>query len=243
MRWQVIWLTILSPALASAGGWERTKDIADDAVYAGIDRTFYCGCRYASHGDSDGSGDIADTTECGYAGPETHEHRAGRVEWEHIVPASLMPARQLACWAGQGGSRQRCEDTDPRAQAMLFDLHNVAPSIGQVNALRSNDRYAELPDETSDFGECPIEDASGLFEPPDCKKGDVARVWLYMRLMYGVEVPPHELAMFMRWAAEDPVSHWESERERRVADHSRIVNPFVHDAPADPAGACPWEPN
>lgn len=235
-------LAFFLPAAAIAGGWERTKNIADDLIYDEVDHTFYCGCFYHSHEDSDGSGDIIDAADCGYTGPETHAHRAGQVEWEHIVPASLMSARQLECWAGQGGSRQHCEDTDPRAQAMLFDLHNLAPSIGQVNALRSNDRYADLPDETSDFGGCQIEDTSGLFEPPACHKGDVARVWLYMHLMYGVEIAPSELAMFVQWSAQDPVSPWESEREKRIADHSRVVNPFVHGATPDPAGACPWEP-
>src|SRR5688572_29014194 len=58
-------------------------------------------------------------------------------------PASLMPARQFLCWAGEGGGRERCEEIDPRAQAMIFDLHNLAPSIGQVNALRGDDRYAD----------------------------------------------------------------------------------------------------
>ena len=61
---------------------------------------------------------------------------------------------------------------------MMFDLYNLAPSIGQVNALRLNDRYADLPDDTSDFGNCPIENSSGLFEPPDCLKGGATRVWL-----------------------------------------------------------------
>lgn len=159
-----------------ADGWKRTKDIADDIIYEGRSATFYCGCDYQSHSDSDGSGDITDTTACGYVGPSSQSHRVGRVDWEHIVPASLMPARRFPCWAD--GGRDRCEKSDPRAQAMIFDLHNLAPSIGKVNALRSNDRYFDLPDSASDFGGCPIEDARGAFEPADCKKGDVARVWL-----------------------------------------------------------------
>jgi len=242
IRWVIAGLFCILPVAALAGGWEKTKNIADDVIYAGIDRTFYCGCRYQSDGDSDGSGKITDTAVCGYVAPPTHANRAGRVEWEHIVPASLMPARQFECWAGQGGSRQRCQDTDPRAQGMIFDLHNLAPSIGQVNALRGNDRYADLPDETSDFGGCLIEDSSNRFEPPDCHKGDVARVWFYMQLRHGVEIPSTELAMFVQWAAQDPVSPWESKREKRIANYSRVINPFVHGIAPDRAGACPWEP-
>jgi deoxyribonuclease-1 len=54
---------------------------------------------------------------------------------------------------------------------MLFDLHNLVPSIGQINALRSDDRNADLSNDTSDFGGCAIEDASGEFEPPDSHTG------------------------------------------------------------------------
>lgn len=42
------------------------------------------------------------------------------------------------------GGRSDCEDSDSKAQAMIFDLHNLVPSVGQINALKSNDRYSEL---------------------------------------------------------------------------------------------------
>ena len=156
-------LPLLLSAPAYADGWTDTKNIADGIIYEGRSNTFYCGCDYTSDGDGDGSSRIDPELTCGYEGPSTHSHRAGRVEWEHIVPASLMPARQRECWAGPGGSRGRCEDSDPVAQAMIFDLHNLAPSIGQVNALRDNDRYGKLPEWTSNFGACPIEDTNGTF--------------------------------------------------------------------------------
>lgn len=150
-----------------------------------------------------------------------------------------MPARQFACWVG--GGRDECEKSDPRAQAMLFDLHNLAPSVGQVNALRSNDRYTDLPNSTSDFGNCPIEDATNAFEPPDCLKGDTARIWLYMASRHGVDITLAEHAMFEAWSNADPISPWESEREKRIAKHTFVRNPFVHGLATDPTGACPWE--
>ena len=171
--------------------------------------------------------------------PQSHASRAGRVEWEHVVPASLMPARQFNCWVN--GSRDQCERNDPRAQAMLFDLHNLAPSIGQVNALRSNDRYTEIPGDPSGFGSCPIQDESGAFEPPDCLKGDVARIWLYMSFCHGVVISQEERDMFERWSGNDPVSRWERQRARRIFDYTFVQNPIVHGVTPDAAGACPWE--
>jgi deoxyribonuclease-1 len=62
-----------------------------------------------------------------------------------------------------------------------------------------------------------------------------------MQLMHGVEIPPDEQSMFVQWAAQDPVSPWETEREERIAAYSRVINPFVHGVTPDPDGACPWE--
>ena len=225
-------------ASAESPGWRRAKNIADDVIYDGHDRTLYCGCIFTSHEDDNGSGDVSHT-DCGYEEPDTHRARADRVEWEHIVPASLMPARQFDCWRMAG--RENCERVDPRAQAMIFDLHNLAPSVGQVNALRSNDRYTELAGDTTDFGDCQAQDQSGAFEPPDCLKGDVARVWLYMSFRHGVEISDPERDMFERWSEDDPVSEWERDREQRIFDRTFVSNPWVHGVSPDDDGECSWE--
>ncbi len=179
----IFFLPATSAALAESTGWRRAKNTADDIIYAGKDRTFYCGCVYTSNDTNNGSGTV-DHQVCGYEKPEKHQNVANAIQWEHIVPASLMPAHELDCWVL--GNREKCEKEDPRAQAMIFDLHNLAPSIGQVNQLRSNDRYTELGDQGAIFGACPARDIKDAFEPPDCLKGDVARIWLYMSFRHGV---------------------------------------------------------
>jgi len=225
-------------AVAESAGWRKAKNIADDLVYGDHRYTFYCGCQTTSDNDNDGSGSVSHDA-CGYKGPEKYRSVGGRIQWEHIVPASLMPARLFDCW--RNGSREYCESVDALAQAMLFDLHNLAPAIGQVNQLRKNDRYADLPAETSDFGRCHIEDVRGFFEPPDCHKGDAERVWLYMADRYGVAIPPAERLMFEKWSANDPVSPWEAERERRIADITGVSNHYVKTAEPKESGLCPWE--
>ena len=204
--------------------WSAAKNAADDQVYYDHRQTLYCGCPYESHADNDGSGDIA-LDQCNYASPAKHSHRAGRVEWEHIVPVSLMPVRQFECWK-QGG-REECEKNDPSAQRMIFDLHNIAPSIGQVNAFRSNDRYGIIDNENRDFGGCEIEDENGLFEPADDTRGDVARVWLYMVKQHHVLVTEDEWQMFLHWHFDDPVSSWEKTRNTRIREIQGNGNPYV----------------
>ncbi len=234
----VFLLSVPLVAFAESPGWRRAKNAADDIIYAGKDRTLYCGCVYTSNGTNNGSGSVVHQA-CGYVPPQSYSSRANRIEWEHVVPASLMPARQFDCWVL--GNREACERNDPRAQAMLFDLHNLAPSVGQVNALRSNDRYTVIPGGPSGFGSCPIQDQQGAFEPPDCLKGNVARIWLYMSFRHGVVISQAERDMFEAWSANDAVSPWESQREKRIFDYTFVQNPFVHGVTPVAAGACPWE--
>ncbi|WP_025897213.1 endonuclease I family protein [Sneathiella glossodoripedis] len=222
-------LTLTAAADADPStSWRSAKNAADDIIHEGNAHTFYCRCHYTSDEDSDGSGKITDTDICGYVAPDKHKHRAGRVEWEHVVPASLMPARQFPCWTEH--DRNYCERNDAAAQVMIFDLHNLVPAIGQVNALRGNDRYAEIEGEVRNFGDCPIEDTRDSFEPGDNQRGDVARIWLYMSDRHGVEIPEAERAMFLRWHENDPVSDWEREKNRRVKAVQGNGNPYVEKA-------------
>ena len=102
----LVLLLVTGITLAETPGWRRAKNTADDVIYAGKDRTIYCGCVYTSHGTNNGSGAV-NHAACGYIPPTPHLARATRVEWEHVVPASLMPARQFGCWVL--GSREDCE--------------------------------------------------------------------------------------------------------------------------------------
>ena len=50
------------------------------------------------------------------------------------------------------------------------------------------------------------------FEPVDCTKGDVARVWFYGHHEHGLVIPDATWNVLVQWADQDPVSPWESER-------------------------------
>jgi deoxyribonuclease-1 len=148
-------------------------------------------------------------------------------------------------------NRDCCEKASPSGKLMIFDLYNLAPSAAQLNQYRSNDPYGEIPDGSGyeGFGDlCTARDLNsttsgpeGLFEPPDCKKGDVARIWFYMRLAHGVVIDSATNALFLHWSAMDPVSPWERERCKRIADIQGNVNPCVEGIQPDEAGNCSWE--
>ena len=204
-----------------------TKNAADDTVYFNGGHTFYCDCLWVSDKDNDGSGKpILDS--CGYEGPKSYISRSKRIEWEHVVPASLLPAKDFKCW--KEGGRDKCEKENAEARAMIYDLHNLVPAIGQVNALRSNDFYTVLDDadpETVTFGQCKAQDARGGFEPTNDRKGDVARIWFYMENRYGLKIPTDKRELLLVWHKMDPVSRDEVDRNGLIYLSQGNMNPFV----------------
>ena len=59
----VLLISVGVGAALAIQSWSQTKNLADDEIYAGKDRTLYCGAEYESHGDSDGSGNILNAPE------------------------------------------------------------------------------------------------------------------------------------------------------------------------------------
>jgi len=240
--------------------WKDAKNTAQDEVYKNTKTTtFYCGCPYTSDDDNDGSGKVK-LSDCSMQPLSKQKAKANVIEWEHIVPASQMPARQHDCWTksaqfakcvSSSGNvtkkRDCCVRVKYQFRAMIFDLHNLAPAIGQVNQYRSNGRYGKVSNGEKWPG-CDAKDTGGVkagasnaFEPPDCMKGNVARVWLYMADMHGVTISAGERTMFEAWDDADPVSPWEKERDKRIAKVQGNSNPFVVSRTPKAAGKCSWE--
>lgn len=191
-------LALTSPAGAS---WSSTKRKAAE-VYSERRVTFYCGCPYRGN----------QVLSCEYEPQAKWRRRADRVEWEHVVPVSLM-----GC-----GSRFSCERLVPEA---VYDLHNLVPAIGQVNAYRSDDPHSYADGEP--WRGCGLVDSGSTFEPPDAVKGDVARTWLYMHVRHGVPLTTSQIILYVRWSMQDPVDEWERERNRRIREAQGNSNPFV----------------
>ena len=72
-----------------------------------------------------------DLNSCGYR-VRSQLTRAERIEWEYIVPAWVF-GHQRQCW--QNGGRKTVSVRTPVFRAMEADLHNLAPSVGEVNGI------------------------------------------------------------------------------------------------------------
>ena len=203
--------------------WTKTKQTARDKVYFDHSVTKYCNCPYESKGTSGG---VVDTESCGYDGSQAKYKNAITVlDWEHVVPASLTPARQMDCWVN--GNRSQCERTSQAAKNIIFDLHNLVPAVGQANRIRSDSRYGIIQGEERKLGTCDFEWTNELVEPSDVIRGDLARVWLYMNHKHNVAISEDELLMFLKWSRIDPPSEWEFIRNTRVKEIQGNSNVFV----------------
>ncbi len=181
--------------------------------------TFYCGCSFDKH-------QHIDLGSCGYQ-IQGDIRRAGRVEWEHIVPVSHL-ASHLPCWqkplcCKKNGKcykgRECCRQIDPEFSKMEGDLHNLVPEIGELNALRSNYRFGMLPStKAGQFGECKIkiDPDERRVEPRPEIRGQIARTYFYMAERYHMTLSDSQIQLFNAWNKQYPPEEWEIEWDRRI---------------------------
>ena len=112
---------------------------------------------------------------------------------------------------------------------MEADLHNLAPTIGEVNADRSNYAFAMVNSRGGQYGRCSSKTdfKQRKFEPRNEAKGMVARVNFYVHDRYDLRMSKQQQQLFMRWHQQHPPSQWELERDQRIAKIMGHSNDFV----------------
>jgi len=162
------------------------------------------------------------TDQCGNASSEGDCYNR-----EHSVPKSWF-----------GGS----------VAPMYTDLFHLYPTDGFVNNKRGNLPIGEVTNTTwtstngSKVGTSNISGYSGqVFEPIDSFKGDFARTYFYMATCYkdknlgmetqsnftGGDLKPWAKTLLLQWAAMDPVSQKEIDRNNAVYQIQNNRNPFI----------------
>jgi len=216
-------LVFATPAGAAGNtsndSFNRAKRILSQQVYHDNRITVYCGAEYDERGNI--------TLPEGFFTP-SHHKRAERMEWEHIVPAENF-GRAFVEWReghpecvdknGKPFRGRRCaEKVNMEFRRMKADMHNLAPSIGAVNALRSNHSFALLPGAENTFGTCAMKIQGNRVEPPEHARGKIARTYKYMEATYpryNMGGPSEKLKT--AWDRMYPPDAWECERARRIA--------------------------
>jgi deoxyribonuclease I len=141
-----------------------------------------------------------------------------------------MPAywfgHQLQYW--QEGGRKSCKNK--RFKQIEGDLHNLKPTIGELNSDRSNYRFSMLEGEPRIYGKCDfeIDFDDKKAEPPPGVRGDIARTYFYMEKQYGMKLSKQQQQLFNAWNKTDPVDSWEKDRDNMIYKIQGNRNQFIN---------------
>lgn len=181
------------------------------SIYGNKNHTFYCNCPYQKKSIK--------LKKCNLS-LKKFKKRSKRLEWEHIVPAHAF-GQSFIEWRNSKSvcgfkvtkkgkkkkiSSRKCAKRNKLFKFMEADIYNLVPAIGSVNALRSNFSMANL--KKSDIDICPgVMKKKRNFMPANDKKGDVARIYMYMDSTYpnrGI-ISKKRRKLFKVWDQLDPV--------------------------------------
>lgn len=216
----------------SSPSFGEAKKLLLKYVYNGKNESlmseFYCGCKINKVGNKL----VPDLESCGYE-TRKNETRANRIEWEHVVPAWEF-GHQLQCWEDgkgkSGGGRKNCEAVSEQFNKMESDLNNLWPSVGEVNADRSNFRYSDFGATPSQYGQCKfVTDFKGRKVQPDViSKGQIARVYLYFKDQYNLDISDSQLKLFNAWNKMYPVTDVERKRNNFIIKLQGNGNKYIN---------------
>ncbi|MBD65790.1 MAG: endonuclease I [Halobacteriovoraceae bacterium] len=179
-------------------------------IYLPYTQTFYCGCEYQKKS----------IKKCPL-NTNKYKKRKKRLEWEHVVPAHAF-GHSFKEWREANtlcpkknkkySSKRRCaRKLNQTFRAMEADLHNLVPSVGSINALRSNYSFAEIDTKIKPLCSNGFRRENRKVMPPENRKGDIARIYFYMDEQYpghGV-VSNKNRKLFQAWDSIDPVDIYE----------------------------------
>lgn len=223
---------VLAAGNISNESFAAAKKMLAEHVYYDHRVTLYCAASY----DSDGKVTLPE----GFA-VVAHAARAESMEWEHVLPAENMGRffqewRQghPACLKGgrQYKGRRCAEKVNSQYRRMQADMYNLYPSIGAVNALRSNFTYSLLPESAPSFGQCDMKVVKNRAEPPERARGQIARTYFYMAEAYAssYKMSNRQRQLMRAWNSRYPVDAWECVRAGRIARLQGNDNRFVKQA-------------
>lgn len=195
--------------------YRKAKELADHLYVPGVARDIYCGCKFDDKGN-------VDFASCGYK--PMFMHRGKRIEWEHVVPAYFF-YKDLQC--SKEGGRKVCRRKSPAFRGFEGDLHNIRPSVGELNAVRSNKLYGIVYPKSKQFGQCEFYSNKYVTEPPDVVKGDVARITLYMNDKYRLGFTKRFIDLMNHWSQIDPVTPEEKALNLKIMQLQGDSNPYV----------------
>lgn len=160
---------------------------------------------------------------CGYKfAPDGKTANGQNIDIEHIYPTVQM-AKHKGCQ-----SRMQCrESKNAEFIRMEADLHNMYPAWQTVITHRTDFRFGLVNGEEWRFDDCDLEWKTGIVEPRQIARGNIARAMLYMHSRYNIPVDNNSLVLFKVWNKIDPPSKQEKIRNDRIERLQGNRNPYI----------------
>jgi deoxyribonuclease-1 len=191
--------------------FSKGKKLLANEVYPKKGKTFYCDCDY--------NGSSIRPKNCGLQ-LNKYKKRKYKLEWEHIVPAHAFGqsfeewrnAKSICPKKKKNSSPRKCARKKNKLfREMEGNIHNLVPSVGSVNALRSNYSFTALKESEIPVCRAGFKIRNKKVSPPDERRGDIARIYMYMNDKYpgrGI-ISNKNKKLFMAWDKLDPVTQEE----------------------------------
>jgi deoxyribonuclease-1 len=115
------------------------------------------------------------------------------------------------------------------AERRAQELHNLVPSIGEVNGDRNNFSFGWLPEHRGQYGSCltQVDFKARKVMPRPTIRGMIARTYFYMSKRYNLRLSDQDRQLYQAWNKTYPVQAWERQRNQRVACVMGHGNEFV----------------
>ena len=199
-------------------------------IYQTLDKEFgntstiYCGCDLSYTGGGKRVKWQLDLDSCGYE-VRKNANRASRIEVEHVMPAWNF-GHQMQCW--QDGGRKNC-GKDAKFRQMEGDLHNLYPSVGEVNGDRGNFQFTDWNGKPTQYGKCEmVVDFKGRkAQPPKQSRGQIARAYMYMADQYNIRLAPQQRKLYEAWDRMYPVTDFDCRRNELIKKVQGNDNKFI----------------
>lgn len=225
------------------GSFSKSKKLLKK-IYKEHQITFYAQCNYTYKSKKN----MIDRDSCGYTPRNEYtkkgkiNKRARRIEWEHIIPAENF-GRQFTCWreghtkcVTKNGKtykgRKCCSKVNQKFKYMESDLHNLVPTIGELNADRSNFRFGMIEGEKRRYGkniDFEVDFKTRQVEPRNDIKGNIARTYFYFEDTYNMKISKQQRKIFKIWNKMDPIDKWEIQRNKKIQQIQENFNPYIKD--------------
>ena len=214
----LFFLIIFSELSAAESFYSSKKKLAK--IYVDFPETFYCSCPMNFIKGKP----FPDLQACNYKFRK-QLNRASRIEWEHVVPTSRF-GNKLPCW--KNGGRKNCRK-DLVFKRMEADMHNLVPSVGEINGDRSNHQFGVIPGEDQIYGSCDFEInfKERRVEPKESIRGNIARRYLYFAQTYTMPLSERETTTINNWNDSYPVDEKECQIHSLISNLQGSENPFV----------------